>query len=586
VLASQKFIRRVLGEEFMAAVTDQIIEVWEESAPCKPILFLLAPGSDPTNTIDELARKKRIPTQKVSMGEEQEIIAKKNIDDGMRDGFWVILNNCHLSLEFMAEIEDILNPKDKVIHEQFRVWITCEPHNEFPLGLLQMAIKVTTEAPKGIAAGMARTFNTLITQDFLEKVEPYEKWRGVVFALCFMHSIVYERRKFGPLGFCIGYEFNSADLEASLIFIENHMANAFNHNLLISWRAIRYMVCDVQYGGRITDDLDREMFWTYGELWLTERVFNEKDFSFNTLSEFPYIIPDFPEIPKYQEYINTFPEKDSPVIFGMNVSADLTFRLAESQAMINTLIDTMPKEAGGGSGRTKEDEVRDKLETDLIRQLPDNFIEQDYKEKLSAMGIPRGLSPDKNVPLNIFLRQEIEQFQCVLDIVRKTMSDMVDAIAGSIIMTADLVDSIDKIFDFRVPAKWQFQAGAEISWLTPSLAGWIKGLIDRHFQLNTWLTKGSRPISFWLTGFYNPQGFLTAALQEVTRQHSEQKWSLDSVEPKTDVLKEIIGGEDGRIEKSFSVPSEGVCIHGLYIEGAAWSRNERRLEDQVSKDPF
>lgn len=369
-----------------------------------------------------------------------------------------------------------------------------------------------------------------------------------------MHSIVYERRKFGPLGFCIGYEFNSADLEASLIFIENHMTNAFNHNLVISWRAIRYMICDVQYGGRITDDLDREMFWTYGDLWLTERVFNDKDYNFNSLSEFPYQIPDYPEIQKYHEYINTFPEKDSPIIFGLNVTADLTFRLAESQGMINTLIDTMPKEAGGGSGRTKEDEVREKLEQDLIKQLPENFIEQDYKEKLSAMQIPRGLSADKNVPLNIFLRQEIEQLQTVLDIVRKTMNDMVQAIEGTIIMTADLVDSIDKVFDFRVPTKWQFQSGAEISWLTPSLGGWIKGLIDRHFQLNNWLCKGSRPISFWLTGFYNPQGFLTAAMQEVTRQHAEQKWSLDSVEPKTDVLKEIIGGEDGRIEKSFSVP--------------------------------
>lgn len=166
------------------------------------------------------------------------------------------------------------------------------------------------------------------------------------------------------------------------------------------------------------------------------------------------------------------------------------------------------------------------------------------------------------------------------------MHDMVQAIEGTIIMTADLVDAIDRVFDFRVPVKWQFQAGAEISWLTPTLGGWIKGLIDRHYQLNSWLCKGSRPISFWLTGFYNPQGFLTAAMQEVTRQHSEQKWSLDSVEPKTDVLKEIIGGEDGRIEKSFSIPPEGVCIHGLYIEGAAWSRNERRLEDQTSKDPF
>jgi len=535
VLASQKFIRRVLGEEFMAPVTDQITEVWEESQPSKPVLFLLAPGSDPTGVIDELARKKRIQSMKVSMGEEQEIIAKKFIDDGMRDGFWVILNNCHLSLEFMAEMEEILNPKGKEIHETFRLWITCEPNRGFPLGLLQMAIKVTTEPPKGIAAGMARTYSTLITQDFLEKVEPYEKWRNIVFAVCFMHSIVYERRKFGPLGFCIPYEFNSADLEASLIFCENHMTNAFNHNLVISWRAIRYIVCDVQYGGRITDDLDREMFNTYGDLWLTEKIFTEPNYNFNSLSEFPYTIPDVSEIQKFQDYIRTFPEKDSPVIFGLNVSADLTFRLNESQNMINTLIDTMPKEAGGGSGKTKEDEVKDKLEQELIKQLPPDWIEQEYKEKLTAMTIPRGLDPNKNVPLNVFLRQEIEQLQTVLSIVRKTMNDMVAAIEGTIIMTADLVNAINMVFDFRVPQKWQFQAGAEISWLTPSLGGWIKGLIDRHYQMDQWLCRGTRPISFWLTGFYNPQGFLTAAMQEVTRQHSEQKWSLDAVEPKTEV---------------------------------------------------
>ena len=166
------------------------------------------------------------------------------------------------------------------------------------------------------------------------------------------------------------------------------------------------------------------------------------------------------------------------------------------------------------------------------------------------------------------------------------MLDMVAAIDGTIIMTADLVNAINMVYDFRVPVKWQFQAGAEISWLTPSLGGWIKGLIDRHYQLDNWLSKGSRPISFWLTGFYNPQGFLTAIMQEVTRQHSEQKWSLDAVEPKTEVQKEIIGGEDGRIEKTFQVPSEGACVHGLFIEGAAWSKSEKKLEDSVTKDPF
>jgi dynein heavy chain len=92
----------------------------------------------------------------------------------------------------------------------------------------------------------------------------------------------------------------------------------------------------------------------------------------------------------------------------------------------------------------------------------------------------------------------------VLDIVRTMMVAMIDAIEGTIIMTPDLVDAINAVYDYRVPRKWQYDpTGAEISWLTPSLAGWIKGLLDRHFQLNNWISK-ERPSSFWLTGFFNP----------------------------------------------------------------------------------
>lgn len=97
-----------------------------------------------------------------------------------------------------------------------------------------------------------------------------------------------------------------------------------------------------------------------------------------------------------------------------------------------------------------------------------------------------------------------------MNIVRTTMTNMVDAIDGSIIMTPDIVESINATYDFRVPRKFQYDpTGAEISWLTPSLGGWIKGLLDRHHQLSNWIFR-DRPASFWLTGFFNPQGFLTA----------------------------------------------------------------------------
>jgi len=50
--------------------------LYEETRPDRPVLYLLSPGSDPTGSIDEFAKKKKqFPTGKVSMGEEMEIPA-------------------------------------------------------------------------------------------------------------------------------------------------------------------------------------------------------------------------------------------------------------------------------------------------------------------------------------------------------------------------------------------------------------------------------------------------------------------------------------------------------------------------------
>jgi len=287
------------------------------------------------------------------------------------------------------------------------------------------------------------------------------------------------------------------------------------------------------------------------------------------------------------EYINKMPSNDGPPIFGLHPNADLTFRLQESNAMINVLLETMPKDSGGG-GLSREDIVKEKIEKELLPQLPQDFIMIDVEERLRNLKGPRGLGESGQyhlIPLNIFLFQEIQRFQSILTIVRRTMVDMIDAIDGSIIMTPDIVDSINAVFDFRVPRKWQYDpTGAEISWMTMQLAGWITGLLDRHFQLYNWVFK-ERPPSFWLTGFFNAQGFLTSMKQEVTRVR--KGWSLDEVEFTSEVSKDTIQGDQGRIEgKQINPPSEGVYIHGLYLEGAGWNKAEKRLEDSQPKELY
>jgi hypothetical protein len=57
--------------------------------------------------------------------------------------------------------------------------------------------------------------------------------------------------------------------------------------------------------------------------------------------------------------------------------------------------------------------------------------------------------------MNIFLRQEIDRMQRVITIVRTTLIDLKLAIDGTIIMSENLKDALDNIFDARVPGLWK-----------------------------------------------------------------------------------------------------------------------------------
>ncbi|KAM5298595.1 dynein axonemal heavy chain 8-like [Ctenodactylus gundi] len=553
VFQARKYIADSLEEKYTEPVILNLEKTWEESDTRTPLICFLSMGSDPTIQIDALAKKLKLECRTISMGQGQEVHARKLIQMSMQQGGWVLLQNCHLGLEFMEELLETLMTTE-ANDDSFRVWITTEPHERFPITLLQTSLKFTNEPPQGVRAGLKRTFAG-INQDLLD-VSNLPMWKPMLYTVAFLHSTVQERRKFGPLGWNIPYEFNSADFTASVQFIRNHLDEC-DIKKGVSWSTVRYMIGEVQYGGRVTDDFDKRLLNCFARVWFSEKMF-EPSFSFYT----GYKIPVCKTVDQYFEYIQSLPSLDNPEVFGLHPNADITYQSNTASAVLDTITNIQPKESGGGAGETRETIVY-RLAEDMLSKLPPDYVPHEVKARLIKMGHLNSM--------NIFLRQEIDRMQKVITILRSSLHDLKLAIEGTIIMSENLRDALDNMYDARIPQIWK-----KVSWDSATLGFWFTELLERNAQFSTWIFEG-RPNVFWMTGFFNPQGFLTAMRQEVTRAH--KGWALDTVTIHNEVLRQTK-------EEISSPPAEGVYIYGLYLDGAAWDRRNGKLTESTPKVLF
>ena len=170
--------------------------------------------------------------------------------------------------KWLPSLEKKLEQYSSDAHEDYRVFISAEPSGTpeshiIPQGILETAIKITNEPPTGMHANLHKALDNF-TQDTLEMCARETEFKSILFALCYFHAVVCERRKFGPQGWNRVYPYNTGDLTISM----NVLYNYLEANPKVPWEDLRYLFGEIMYGGHITDDWDRRLCRTYLEVYM------------------------------------------------------------------------------------------------------------------------------------------------------------------------------------------------------------------------------------------------------------------------------------------------------------------------------
>jgi dynein heavy chain, axonemal len=308
-------------------------------------------------------------------------------------------------------------------------------------------------------------------------------------------------------------------------------------------------------GGHITDDWDRRLCRTYLSTQMQESLLDGAE-----------LFPGFPVPPsslryeEYLEYVETSLPSEGPVAFGLHLNAEIGFLTQQGETLLRTIFELQPRTVVAGGGESIEERAKAILD-DILERIPEeDFNLPELSERLE----------DDRSPFQIVFYQECERMNILCGVIRRTLQELDLGLKGDLSISENMELVMHSLFLDRVPEAWEHAAYPSLR----PLGAWVVDLLERYNQLADWAADLQLPRVVWISGFFNPQSYLTAIMQQTARKNT---WPLDRMTLVTDLTRK-------QPDEIDALPREGVYIRGVSLEGARWDIQSGWMDEAKLKE--
>lgn len=529
-----------------------------------PVALVSVTGYDASYRVEHLIKLTGARSTSVAMGSQEGFtLADQAIAAASRQGTWVLLKNVHLAPSWLGQLEKKLQTLNA--HRNFRLFITMEANPSIPVNILRQSRLFMNEPPPGIKANMLDSLRSIpssrLTQGPAEKIRLY-------FLLTWFHAVIQERLRYVPLGWTKTYDFNDSDLAAAFGTIDNWLnrvgkgrANIDPAN--IPWDALRTLIKQSVYGGRIDSDFDQRLLDSFVDALFTPEAYNVYfDLVPNTRGTQVLNAPDGTKLERFMTWVQALPDREPPAWLSLPPTAERVIAIAQGNALLGNLrrmrMLADDDDEAATPTKTKSQPVQ---QPTWMRALHERCGE--WLERLPAKfnTLPKATQDNQDPLYRLFAREGTVGGK-LLDQVRKDLADVVKVCQGELKQTNHLRALMSALTKGTIPDHWRRYKVPKAM----AVAEWIANLARRLAQLDTIAgLENLSNVEVWLGGLFFPEAYVTATRQAVAHR---KRWSLETLHLRLDIERLNDPG--------------AYIIEGLVLEGASWGNDRMSLNNGES----